>query len=109
MAACEDICWEALAKAHGQSVSADWLPELRDGESIRNAIPIKVLEGNLVLHHKRVDVVDSLQFLEKRGYLVLHGSRDIARSAYSLSDTAISALEMGSFPERERAALDDQS
>ena len=109
MAASKEICWEALTKAHGESVSADWLPGLRDGESIRNAIPINVLEGNLVLHHKKIDVEDSLQFLEKRGYLVLHGSRDITRSAYSLSDVAISALEMGSFPERERQALDDQS
>ena len=106
MAASEDICWEALTKAHGESVSGDWLKAGDQGERlIKNAIPIRVLESNLLLHHNRTDVEDSLQFLETRGYLVLHGSRGFSRCAYSLSEAAITVLELGLFPEEEQKAF----
>lgn len=108
MAASEDICWEALTKAHGESVSCEWLKAGDTGKPlIRNAIPIRVLESNLLLHHKRADVEDSLLFLERRGYLVLHGARGLNRAAYSLSDAAINVLELGLFPDEEQQAFDE--
>ncbi len=109
MAASEEICWEALRKAHGASVSSDWLKgEGHREPPIKNAIPICVLESDLALSHKKADIEDSLYFLEKRGYLVLHGSRGLTRTAYSLSDAAIRVLEMGLFPEEEQQALSEE-
>lgn len=109
MATSEEICWEALKKAHGKSVSHVWLKgEDCEEPPIKNALPIRVLESDLVLHHNKADIEESLCFLEKRGYLVLHGYRGVIRTVYSLSDAAIRVLEIGFFPEEEQHAFSEE-
>jgi len=84
--------------AEGQSVSTVWLKGEHSTEPpIQNAVPLFVIERDLVLRHKRSEIEDSLYFLEKRGYLRRHGFQGWTRVAFQLSDAALEVLKKGSF------------
>lgn len=90
--------------AQAQSVSSIWLKGEHCREPpLQNAIPLFVLERDLVLRHRRSQIEDSLYFLEKRGYLCRHGFQGLTRVAFQLSDSALEVLKKGSFaPEEQR-------
>jgi len=105
MAISEKLCWEVLRMANGQSVFSEWLKgEHCQEPPLQNAIPLFVLERELVLRYQKDQIEDSLYFLEKRGYLIRHGFQGLTRVAFQLSDSALEALKKGSFsPEEQRA------
>ena len=102
----ENLCWEVLNKTKGKSVLIAWLKGNDSEEpAIENAIPLFVLERDLVLHYVKTEIEDSLYFLEKRGYIIRHGFHGLTRVAYQLSDSAIEVLEKGSFTQEEQEAF----
>ncbi|HQA93833.1 MAG TPA: hypothetical protein PK155_07380 [Bacteroidales bacterium] len=105
MAISEKLCWEVLRMANGQSVYSEWLKGGHCQEPpLQNAIPLFVLERELVLRYQKNQIEDSLYFLEKRGYLLRHGFQGLTRVAFQLSDSGLEALKKGSFsPEEQRA------
>lgn len=111
MAVSEKICWEVLNQARGKSVRYGWIEpgeEKPKGPPIKNAISIGELEKKLVLRYGKQEIEDSLYFLEKRGYLGIHGlGIAVPRMVYSLSEIAIEALERGSFLEEEEKAFSE--
>jgi len=104
----EDLCWKALDLAHSQRVMNSWFKgnESEQG-SIDNAIPLFVLEKELVLKYSKSQIEDSLYFLEKRGYFVVHGFRGLTRVVYQLSDTGLDVLTKGSFLPEEQTAFSE--
>jgi hypothetical protein len=106
MAVSEKLCWEVLTSCKGQSVSAEWLKGDHATEPpLANALPLFVLERDLVLRHTKQQIEDSLYFLEKRGYLLRHGFHGLTRVAFQLSEVALSVLEADSFSEEEQRAF----
>jgi hypothetical protein len=106
MAVSEKLCWEVLTSCKGQSVSAKWLKGDHATEPpLENALPLFVLERDLVLRHAKQQIEDSLYFLEKRGYLHRHGFHGLTRVAFQLSESALSVLEARSFSEEEQRAF----
>ena len=106
MAISEKLCWEVLRSAEGQSVSSTWLKgEHSKDPPLQNAIPLFVLERDLVLRHTRNQIEDSLYFLEKRGYLIRHGFQGLTRVAFQLSETALAAIRHGTFTDEEQEAF----
>jgi hypothetical protein len=92
--------------AEGKPVSSVWLKGDHCSEPpIQNAIPLFVIERDLVLRHKRNEIEDSLYFLEKRGYLWRHGFQGFTRVAFQLSDSAVEVLKAGSFSSEEQQAF----
>lgn len=92
--------------AQAQSVSSIWLKGEHCREPpLQNAIPLFVLERDLVLRHRRSQIEDSLYFLEKRGYLCRHGFQGLTRVAFQLSDSALEVLKKGSFAPEEQQAF----
>jgi hypothetical protein len=90
LAISEKLCWEVLKMVQGQSVSSIWLKGEHCKEPpLQNAIPLFVLERDLVLRHRRSQIEDSLYFLEKRGYLWRHGFQELTHVAFQLSDSAL--------------------
>ena len=108
MSISEKLCWEVLNKAKGESVSSTWLKgEHSNDPPIKNAIPLFVLEKDLVLRHLKGEIEDSLYFLEKRGYLIRHGFQGLTRMAFELSESALAVLEDGSFSDDEQQAFSE--
>ena len=106
MSISETLCWEVLRNAEGESVSRAWLKgEHSNNTPINNAIPLFVLEKDLVLRHSKNEIEDSLYFLEKRGYLIRHGFQGFTRVAFELSDSALVVLKSGSFSDEEQQAF----
>jgi hypothetical protein len=92
--------------AEGESVSSVWLKGEHCTEPpIQNAIPLFVIERDLVLRHKRSEIEDSLYFLEKRGYLWRHGLQGLTRVAFQLSDSALDVLKKCAFTPEEQQAF----
>jgi hypothetical protein len=106
MAISENLCWEVLRSCKGQSVSVKWLKgEHATDAPLENALPLLVLERELVLRHTKQQIEDSLYFLEKRGYLHRHGFQGLTRVAFQLSQAALSVFDGGSFPAEEQRAF----
>ena len=106
MAVAETICWTVLKRAHGESVLTSWLKGDQSTEPpLINAVPLFVLERELVLHHTKADIEAAIYFLEKRGYVIRHGFQGLTRVAFQLSDQAIAVLQSGSFSKEEQAAF----
>jgi hypothetical protein len=106
LAISEKLCWEVLKSCKGQKVAAKWLRGDHSSDPpITNALPLFVLERDLVLRHLRQQIEDSLYFLEKRGYLIRHGFKGLTRVAFQLSDSALSALDRGGFTIEEQQAF----
>ena len=94
--------------AEGESVSSVWLKGEHCTEApIQNAIPLFVIERDLVLRHRRNEIEDSLYFLEKRGYLLRHGFQGLTRVAFQLSDSALAVLKSGDFAPEEQTAFQE--
>ena len=92
--------------ADGKSVLSTWLKGEHSTElPLQNAIPLFVIERDLVLRHKKNQIEDSLYFLEKRGHLIRHGFQGLTRVAFQLSDSAQGVLKSGSFPPEEQQAF----
>lgn len=72
---------------------------------MENALPLFVLERQLVLRYTRSQIEDSLYFLEKRGYIVKHGYSGLTRVAFQLTDDALRVLRGGSFSREEQEAF----
>ncbi len=106
MALSEKLCWEILEKCRGQSVRSQWLKgELSTDPPLENAVPEAVIERDLVLRHAKEEIQDSLYFLEKRGYLKLHGFRGMTQVALQLTPAALKALEERTFAPDEQQAF----
>ena len=106
MAVSEKLSWEVLTSCKGQSVSAKWLKgDHATDPPLENALPLFVLERDLVLRHTKQQIEDSLYFLEKRGYLYRHGFYGLTRVAFQLSEPALSVLKTGSFSAEEQRAF----
>jgi hypothetical protein len=109
MAISEKICWEVLKKAHGKTVTFGWTTpgEKPKNPPTENAIGIGKLKSELVLHHSKQEIEDSLYFLEHRGYLSIHSLGLGPPMLYSLTQKAIDILERGSFSEEEEHAFSE--
>jgi len=106
MAISEKLCWEVLQSCKGQRVSSKWLKGDHATEPpLDNALPLFVLEQDLVLRHPKQQIEDSLYFLEKRGYLCRHGYQGLTRVVFQLSESAISVLQNGAFSADEQKAF----
>ena len=106
MAISEDVCWRILRLAEGKSVASTWLKGEHSTEPpLQNAIPLFVIERDLVLRHTRTQIEDSLYFLEKRGYLVRHGFYGLTRVAFQMSEQAAAALKAEAFSAEEQGAF----
>jgi hypothetical protein len=106
MAISENLCWEVLRSCQGNTVSSKWLKgEQSSDPPIENALPLFVIERDLVLRHTKEQIEDSLYFLEKRGYLLRHGFQGLTRVAFQLSESALSVLEARSFAKEEQQAF----
>ena len=106
MAISESLCWEVLEMAKGRSVARSWLKGSETDEPpFENAIPLVMIEHDLVLRHTKNQIEDSLYFLQKRGYLIQHGHVGLTRVVYQLSKLALDALEAGKFSEEEQNAF----
>lgn len=100
------MCWEVLESMLGQSVSSTWLKGQHSAEpALQNALPLVELERNLELRHTRVQIEDSLYFLEKRGYIIRHGFQGLTRVAFQLSDSALAVLRNEAFSDEEQTAF----
>ena len=66
------------------------------------------IEKILVLTYTRSAIDDSLYFLEKRGYILIE-DLDIhnRRHHYSLTESALTALQDGHFSDEEQKAFED--
>lgn len=92
--------------ARGQTVLRSWLKGTEaDEPDFTNSIPMFVLEQELVLSHKKVEIEDSLYFLQKRGYLIQHGHIGLTRVVFQLSEIALKALDEGHFNKEEKQAF----
>jgi len=108
MSISETLCWAVLRNAEGESVSSAWLKgEHSNDAPIKNAIPLFVLEKDLVLRHSKNEIADSLYFLEKRGYLIRHGFQGLTRVAFELSESALAVLKSGAFSDEEQQVFKD--
>lgn len=106
LAISEDVCWRILRLAQGKSVATKWLKGEQSVEpALQNAIPLSVLEHDLVLRHTKAQIEDSLCFLEKRGYLIRHGFQGLTRVAFQLSEKALTALRVEAFSAEEQGAF----
>jgi hypothetical protein len=106
MAISEALCWEVLRQCKGQRVSAKWLKgDHANDPPLENALPLFVLERDLVLRHSKQQIEDSLYFLEKRGYLYRHGFQGLTRVAFQLSESALEVLDGGAFSDEEQRAF----
>jgi hypothetical protein len=102
----EKLCWEVLKSCKGVSVLSTWLMGNDSIErDLTNALPLFVIERDLVLRHTKQQIDDSLYFLEKRGYLIRHGFHGLTRVALQLSDSALDILESGAFSAEEQQAF----
>lgn len=92
--------------AHGEVTTLTWLRGRdTDEPPLQNAIPLPVIEHKLVLRYGKAEIEDSVYFLNKRGYLITHGTVGITRVVLQLSKRAITALESRSFSEEEQQAF----
>ena len=106
MAISEKLCWEVLKSCKGESVLSSWLKgEGSADPDIKNALPLFMIERELVLRHSKQQIEDSLYFLEKRGYLIRHGYQGLTRVVFQLTDSALAVLEKGAFSEEEQQAF----
>ncbi|MFZ2540546.1 MAG: hypothetical protein WAW75_02100 [Gallionella sp.] len=106
MAISEKLCWEVLKSCKGESVLSTWFKsENSTDPDLKNALPLFVIERDLVLRHSKQQIEDSLYFLEKRGYLLRHGFQGLTRVVFQLSDSALAVLEGGAFSEEEQQAF----
>lgn len=104
----EKLCWEVLKSFKGVSVLSTWYKgEGSTDPDLKNALPLFVIERDLLLRHSKQQIEDSLYFLEKRGYLLRHGFQGLTRVVFQLSDSALAVLESGSFPEEEQQAFQE--
>ncbi|MCP4413068.1 MAG: hypothetical protein GY808_10965 [Gammaproteobacteria bacterium] len=103
----EDLCWKILKRISGESVFEKWLKggDSDDESVIENAIPLFALEKELVLNYVKSEIEDSLYFLEKRGYIIKRGFNGLTRVVYTLSNSAIRALEIEKFTDEEQEAF----
>jgi DNA-binding PadR family transcriptional regulator len=104
----EDLCWKALGLAHNQKVLKSWIKgnESEQG-NIENAIPLFALEKELVMKYTKSQIEDSLYFLEKRQYFIVHGFKGLTRVVYQLSDAGLNVLDRGSFLPEEQTAFSE--
>jgi uncharacterized protein YjaZ len=92
--------------AEGKSVSSVWLKGEHSKEPpLQNAIPLFELECNLVLRYSKIQIKDSLYFLEMRGYLIKHGFQGLTRVAFRLSESALVVLKSRAFTNEEQKAF----
>jgi hypothetical protein len=106
MALSENLCWEVLKSCRGQTVRSKWLKGDHATEpDLKNALPQFVIERDLVLRYRKVQIEDSMYFLEKRGYLLRHGFQGLTRVVFQLSDDALAALDRGEFTSEEQQAF----
>ena len=92
--------------ARGRVVEHSWLKGAESSESdLEHAIPLVDLEYQLVLHHTKSQIEDSIYFLQKRRYLVKHGHKGLTRVAYQLTNRAFGALDSEHFSDEEQDAF----
>jgi len=104
----EKICWQVLRRAEKESILSSWLKGSDTTDPpLQHAIPLFVLERELVLHHTKAEIEDTIYFLEKRGYLVRHGFQGLTRVAYQLTPEALAVLASGSFAPEEQSAFQE--
>ena len=109
MAKSEKVFWHVLTRMQNQSVtmSQTMLDKPPQESHIENASGIGDLEAELVLKFEKSEIEDTLYFLEKRGYLLVHGYGMVSpRMAYSLTDKALGVLESKVLPAEEIEAFD---
>ena len=104
----ENLCWEILKAAEGQTVSSTWFKGHESDEPpLLHSVPQFALERQLVLKNKKGEIEDSLYFLEKRGYLIKHGFQGLTRVVFQLSDSGIAVLKSGRFTVEEQQAFQE--
>lgn len=111
MAFSEDQCWTILRMIRGSSVAEAWLKtggKSNEGPRFQNAIPLQLVERELVLRHTQTEIEGSLYFLQKRGYIVQHGTKGLTLVVLQLSEEALRLLEKGSFSQNEQQAFNEQ-
>jgi DNA-binding PadR family transcriptional regulator len=104
----EELCWKALKMAQDNYVFKSWLKgNEKELGNIENAIPLFVLEKELVLKYTKSQIEDSLYFLRKRQYFIVHGIQGLTRVVYQLSESGLDVLKKGSFLPEEQAAFSE--
>ena len=112
MAIVEDACWTILktpfnkARVFGRHYPKS--PELDFEVKVNHGMMVTEIEKILVLTYTRSAIDDSLYFLEKRGYILIE-DLDIhnRRHHYSLTESALTALQDGHFSDEEQKAFED--
>ncbi len=110
MAIDEKLCWAVLHRLHGHvTTMRQTMVGLLDQEhKIENGVSIGKLESELVLQFSKSAIEDSLYFLEKRDYLLIHGYGMMSpRMAYSLTQKALDTLQADKFTDEEQQAFRD--
>jgi hypothetical protein len=106
LAISEKLCWDILKSIEGQSVSRVWLKGEHSKEPpLQNAVPLVVLERDLVLRYQKNQIEDSLYFLEKRGYLTRYGFQGLTRVAFQLTASGANVLKTRTFTPEEQQAF----
>ena len=105
MAILEKVCWEILNKLKGSTCIINKGKE--NSRTIENAMSLYEIEKDLVLRYSKSEIEDSLYFLEKRGYLILHGFMNLTLVAYELTVRAFEVLNENKFSDEEQKAFQE--
>lgn len=104
----EDLCWKVLKMTKGNVVLNSWFKGNKDELGIiENAIPLFVLEKELVLKYTKYQIEDNLYFLEKRQYIIRHGFQGLTRVVFQITESGIVVLEKGFFSIEEQTAFSE--
>lgn len=109
MAKSEKVFWYVLEQLNNRKVtmSQKLLDNPAQESHLEHAAGIDELESELVLKFEKSEIEDTLYFLEKRSYLVVHGYGLMnPRMAYALTKKALEILELKKLPEEEVKAFD---
>ena len=110
MAINEKLCWAVLHRLHGHvATMRQTTVGFPDQEhEVENGASIGKLESELVLKFSKSAIEDSLYFLEKRDYLIVHGYGMMSpRMVYSLTQKALDAIRSGTFTDEEQQAFEE--
>ena len=111
MAKSEKVFWYVLERLKDRNVtmSQKLLDKPANESHLEHAAGIGDLESELVLKFEKSEIEDTLYFLEKRGYLMLHGYGLVSpRMAYTLTEKALQILESKQLPKEELEAFDTE-
>ena len=109
MAKSEKMFWYVLEKLKDRNItmSQKLLDKPANESHLEHGVGIADLESELVLKFEKNEIEDTLFFLEKRGYLLLHGYGLISpRMAYTLTEKALQTLESKQLSKEELEAFD---